>query len=97
MRPVCGSVTTTDPLYGPSACTAARRTTKSSPFTESPDVESANVGVVHGLRTRARRRELWLSGWRGMTYETRWIRVRWRWEAVAGFVDLELRLEVARR
>src|ERR1044072_6372110 len=48
MRPVCGSTTTTDPLYGPSASTAAFRIVRSSPSMKSPVVESAKVGSVHG-------------------------------------------------
>src|SRR5258706_12747567 len=49
MRPLLGSATTTVPLYAPKASTAARRTTRSSPSTLSPMVESANVGDVQGL------------------------------------------------
>ena len=41
MRPVLGSTTTTDPLYCPSASTAARRMSRSSPSMLSPSVESA--------------------------------------------------------
>ena len=41
MRPVMGSTATTDPLYEPSASTAARRMVRSSPSTRSPTVESA--------------------------------------------------------
>ena len=41
IRPVSGSTTTTDPLYCPSASTAARRISRSSPSTLSPLVESA--------------------------------------------------------
>src|ERR1700737_2559010 len=48
IRPLFGSATMTVPLYGPSAWTAARRTMRSSPSTESPSVESANVGVFQG-------------------------------------------------
>ena len=40
-RPVMGSTTTTEPLYCPSASTAARRMSRSSPSTLSPKVESA--------------------------------------------------------
>src|ERR1035438_9746672 len=47
-RPLPGPPATTDPLYGPSASTAARRTARSSPSTWSPAVESAKVGSVHG-------------------------------------------------
>src|SRR5438045_750081 len=48
MRPFWGSTTTTLPLYGPSASTAARRISRSSPSTLSVAVESAYVGSVHG-------------------------------------------------
>src|ERR1035441_9257490 len=47
-RPLLGSTTTTDPLYCPSASTAARRMSMSSPSILSPSVESAYVGLVHG-------------------------------------------------
>src|SRR6202050_981037 len=40
MRPVWGSTTTTVPSKGPSASTAARRTSRSSPSTLSPWVGS---------------------------------------------------------
>src|SRR5580700_5805370 len=43
-RPFLGSTTTMEPLYGPSASTAAFRTSRSSPSTASPSVESLNVG-----------------------------------------------------
>src|SRR5260370_7254738 len=49
MRPVFGSDTTTAPFSGPRASTAARRTSRSSPSTLSPKVESAYVGSSHGL------------------------------------------------
>src|SRR6266540_2835162 len=47
-RPVLGSATTTLPLYGPRAATAARLTVRSSPSMTSPTVESANVGSSQG-------------------------------------------------
>src|ERR1035437_6702673 len=43
-RPVAGSTTTTLPLCGPSAATAARRMVRSSPSTLSPSVGSTGGG-----------------------------------------------------
>ena len=57
MRPVFGSATTTEPLSRPSASTAALRTTGSSPSVVSPKVESAYVGVTHGLYRALDRRD----------------------------------------
>src|SRR5580693_5905202 len=45
MRPVLGSTATTDPLYRPSASTAAARTTGSSKVETSSLEESAKVGT----------------------------------------------------
>src|SRR5579863_506699 len=45
MRPVFGSTATTDPLYRPSASTAAARTTGSSKVEMSSLEESAKVGT----------------------------------------------------
>src|SRR3954451_763682 len=56
MRPVVGSTTTTLPLYGPSASTAARRISRSSPSTLSFMVESAKVGNFQGPPVTIERR-----------------------------------------
>src|SRR5260370_29988124 len=47
MRPLVGSTTTIEPLYGPRASIAAERTVKSSPVGSSPEADSANVGSSH--------------------------------------------------
>src|SRR5260221_1527352 len=52
-RPLLGSVTTTVPLCGPKAATAASRTIRSSPFKLSPIVGSTGGS---GSRPRRRRR-----------------------------------------
>src|SRR5262245_42940828 len=62
MRPVSGSATTTDPFKGPSDSTAARRTSRFSPSTLSPTVESAKVGSSHWLRASFLRRVIGLVG-----------------------------------
>src|SRR5580693_3151855 len=54
MRPVLGSTATTDPLYRPSASTAAARTTGSSNVETSKLEESANVGTPRYAYLRLR-------------------------------------------
>src|ERR1022692_3503987 len=56
MRPLLGSLTTTDPFSEPSASTAAARTAGSSPFRSSPSselpLEARSITSFHGPRGR---------------------------------------------
>src|SRR5258708_31861435 len=79
--PFRGSVTTTVALQVPSACSAACLTTRSSPSTRSPTVESAKVGSVHGLtiyRFRWSRERCETGVWRPLRSEVLEVLDLWR-------------------